>query len=128
VSRDAMSLAASLWDTIPARIQGELRSHLETEGPPAPFDELVELARQSAARAGLLLVGSVRTAVEAMANEGIDLTTSAIGSEDDFIAAVHASGPLRAMLAFALSDDFLAARSRAVRARGTSQEPRDPVR
>jgi hypothetical protein len=123
-----MSLAASLWDTIPAGIQGELREHLEAQGPPAPFDELVALARQSAAKAGLLLVGSVRTAVEAMANEGIDLTTSAIESEEDFVGAVHASEPLRAMLSFALSDDFLAGRSRAVRARDTSRAQSGPAR
>jgi hypothetical protein len=117
-----MSLAASLWNTVPARIQGELRAHLEAHGPIPLFDDLVSRLRETAARAGLLLVGSVRVAVEALAADGADLTQSALTSEEDFGGAVRASGPLRALLSLALSDAFLAARTRALRASSSSRD------
>jgi len=110
-----MSLAASLWDTIPGRLQGEIREHLAISGPAPSFDDVHAWVREAGARAGLLLVGSVRTAVEALVADAVDVSASALDSEEAFSIAAKNSGPLRAILSFALSDNFLAARSRALR-------------
>jgi hypothetical protein len=93
-----------------------LREVLAEHGPPPPFGELALSVADTAARAGLLVTGSVRRAVDALARDDASLASAELTTETGFAAAVNASRALRAILAFALGDAYLAARSRALRA------------
>ena len=106
----AALLAAELYGTLPSRTQADLHAALADVGP-LSFDALRQGVLVTAARVALLATGAVQPAcVTLLELEGRDPT---LESETDFRRACTESATLRAMVAFAFSDAFMASRSRA---------------
>jgi hypothetical protein len=115
-SRDALAFGASLWNTIPARNQNQLRILLAAQPEMPPFEDLLARVRAGAARAGLLVSDSLTASVRGLLSDDPELSIATIDRESDFAAAVSQSASMRALVEFALSDDYLAARARALQA------------
>jgi hypothetical protein len=119
VDRKSMTLAAGLWNTVPARTQSEIRLTLERAGSLPPFATLRAVALEMGARIGLLVTGSLRTSVEALVMDDEELAELTVTSESLFASAVKRSPVLRALVGLALDDHYLAARARSLKARSS---------
>ena len=115
-SREAVAMAATLWNTIPGRAQQRIRALLEGIDEPPDYRTLRSAVMSAAARSGAMVAGQVRASVEALLIDDPDIGSSRLDSEDAYRDACRASAPLAGLVQFALSDTYLAARARAMRA------------
>ncbi|MCA9583632.1 MAG: hypothetical protein KC416_17660, partial [Myxococcales bacterium] len=74
---------------------------------------LIQHLKRRAACAGLVVCGRVPASVRGLSAEEPELREITVTSEDAFVGACRASQSLRAMLRFALSDEYLAAQREA---------------
>ncbi|MCC7540741.1 MAG: hypothetical protein IT379_31280 [Deltaproteobacteria bacterium] len=107
--RDCISLAASMWQTVPSRVQRRLRAMLEERAFPTPA-VLRANARRAALRSGLLLSGDVMAAVAELTSDDPDLSALLQGDEGAFVSACARSEPLATLVRFAASDAMLSMR------------------
>ncbi|MEM9194007.1 MAG: hypothetical protein AAGF12_32830, partial [Myxococcota bacterium] len=114
VSREGIELAASLWNTVPARTQNHIRVLLAAQGDPPSYRTLRDAVFAGGAKAGLLVAGAVRAAVFGLLSDDPSLRDVRIDDEADFERAVKGSAALQEVIRFALSDPYLAARHRAM--------------
>ncbi len=113
-AREATRLGAELFRTMPARLQGRVRDLMvDRVTCDVPYQTVRAAIDTAAVRAGLLLAGSVSSALRAIAVDDPTLEGADLASDLGFGAAAHASPTLRALLRFALDDAYLAARTQA---------------
>jgi len=111
VGRDAAALAAELWRTVPARDQNRMRALLEeTADDRFTYPRLHTEVLAAAARAGLLVAGSVRASLLGLSQDEPALRAHALDDERDWVLSCARSSSLRALVRLSLSDAYLVAR------------------
>lgn len=120
-SNAVTTLTAELWNTLTPRQQSRLKILLGSQSGVVAVSALHDAVDEGAARAGLLMDGGIRSSIAAL--QSIDAAAQELRgtTEEAYIRACARSKALVALLTFALSDTYLAAR-----ARTTASKP--PVR
>jgi tetratricopeptide (TPR) repeat protein len=107
IEKDALKLAESFWQTIPARAQRRLQELL-ADASLADFDLLLAGARQSARRVALFVAGDFGFAARAYLRERQIDPQIALGEGLQVLCAEHA--PLADLLRVAVSPEYAHAR------------------
>ncbi len=106
VSRDAAALAASLWRTIPARSQRELRDLVVACDEALDYDAVRRASLEAAAQAGLVCCGDLSIALSSLLTA--DPALAALDRDAaGFARAIEASPALNATLRLAFHDAFI---------------------
>lgn len=112
VNRNVTELAAELWRAMPMRSQREARGLIQKGLALNDHHAIYQSSVKAAARIGLLLTGSVPSALAAIAAFDVQLRGIDIRQEHGFIEACYRSIAFSELINFALSTTYLASRSR----------------
>jgi hypothetical protein len=112
-SAGAKELAAALWQNVPARSQAPLAQLLRARADALRPEALRAQIRSTAARAALLVSGSLASALRALPLTEPELEGVAISGEQIFVQACQRSPALAETVRCALSDVFIDALRRA---------------
>lgn len=112
-SPGAKELAAALWQNVPARSQAPLAQLLRARADALRPETLRAQTRAGAARAALLVSGSLASALRLLPLSEPELEDVALGGEQVFVQACQRSAALAETVRCALSDVFLDALRRA---------------
>jgi hypothetical protein len=112
IDRDAAAMAAELWRTLPNGTQKQI-SNILRAAPLAPSHEtLIEQLRVRALRVGLITAGALDVALDNLELDAEPTGARAPATEAALTSALAQRPLLARLLAFALSDAYLALRSR----------------
>src|SRR6185295_14998741 len=106
-------LAAALWQNVPARSQAPLAQLLRARADALHPELLRAQIRAGAARAALLVSGSLTSTLRALPLSEPELEGVALGGDQVFAQACQRSAALAETVRCALSDEFLDALRRA---------------
>ncbi|NCQ61702.1 MAG: hypothetical protein GW913_13675, partial [Myxococcales bacterium] len=108
-ARDAASLAADLWRTVPSRQQATLRRAVAALGEPPDYDLARRQMLARGARAGLLLTGSLHISLGSLTLVDDDLAGMSLSDRASYVELVTRSSAAQALLQMAFSDRWLVA-------------------
>jgi hypothetical protein len=103
LSRRQKELTSELWQTIPTRIQSEMRELLAANAAEFDYDALRTHAEQCGLRAGLLVASDPGCALETLARTDDALRECDVHSEAGFARACQLSADFREIIRSALS-------------------------
>ena len=112
VHRDAAAMAAELWRTLPSGAQKQISTALRGVTHELAYDTLVEHLRLRAARVGLVTAGALDVALDTLELDMQPPGPRVPATEAGLTAALLERPLLGGLLSFALSDAYLALRSR----------------
>ncbi len=113
IAREAASLASELWRTLPSATQKQIGNILRAPGSlPLSYAPLREQLRLRAARVGLITAGALNVALDALELDADGALPRVPITESAFELALREHPLLANLVAFALSDTYLALRSR----------------
>jgi tetratricopeptide (TPR) repeat protein len=112
IDREAAAMAAELWRTLPNGTQKQISNILRAMASPPTYETLIEQMRVRALRVGLVTAGALDVALENLDLDGDPSGVRAPASEAALTAALLSRPLLARLLSFALSDAYLALRSR----------------
>ena len=111
VPREAASMAAELWRTMPSGTQRQV-SNLFRVIPETPsYAHMLACVEQRSVRVGLIAAGAVDIALSELKVDRMPAQPSIARDEVEFDRACSQDPALQALLRFALSDSYLALRS-----------------
>ncbi|MCA9603632.1 MAG: hypothetical protein KC417_16480, partial [Myxococcales bacterium] len=108
---DVTELAGELWRLLPPAAQTEATEILTELGGDLDYGAMSMGLRCRAACAGLAACGRIGPSVRGLSADDESLANITITTEAEYIRACVDSKPLRSLLRFALSDEYLAAHS-----------------
>jgi tetratricopeptide (TPR) repeat protein len=112
VPREAAALTADLWRNLPGQAQRQVEQCMRDLHQPVDAAGLRKQLRQRAARVGLVVCGSLSVALEHLGLDESPAVPRWICGETAFAEALSQRDDVRSLICFALSDAYLALRSR----------------
>ncbi len=110
VAREAASMAAELWRTMPSGSQRQVSNLFRVVSTPPSYAELMASIERRAVRVGLVAAGAVDAALSQLKLDQRTSEPSVPTDEAGFDLACSQDASLQALLQFALSDSYLALR------------------
>jgi hypothetical protein len=112
IDRDAAAMAAELWRTLPNGTQKQISTILRALTPTPSYETLIEQLRVRALRVGLITAGALDVALDNLELDAEPAAGRAPATEAALTNALAERPLLSRLLSFALSDAYLALRSR----------------
>ncbi|QQR89182.1 MAG: hypothetical protein IPJ88_13320 [Myxococcales bacterium] len=105
-SKNAAKLGAELWETMPKKDQDWMRKTM-AQTPELPnFSSFRQAAFDSALRAGLLVSGSLRVAIEALASFDSSFSPLSLATEEGFQSICKQNSSMQTLIRFAFSPEL----------------------
>jgi hypothetical protein len=111
VSREAATLAAELWRTMPSKAQRALAGQLKALSTPLSYEPLLAAVRLRGVRVALFATRELDVALAQLGRDGDPEGSAIERSEGGFNRALADQPLTRALVAYAFSDAYLAAGS-----------------
>lgn len=111
VSREAATLAAELWRTMPSKAQKALASQLAALSAPLAYEPLLAAVRLRGLRVALFATRELDVALAQLGRDGDPEGSAVERSEGAFNRALADQPLARALMAYAFNDAYLAAAS-----------------
>jgi hypothetical protein len=112
IDREAAAMAAELWRTLPNGTQKQISNILRSLSRALSYEQLIEQLRVRALRVGLVTAGALDVALDNLELDSDPSGARAPATESALNMALLSRPLLARLISFALSDAYLALRSR----------------